>query len=98
MTRALISAAAIVSTVLSASAQQSKFRAGVDLVNLGVTVVDKQGKPLPAGTLRMSQKGNDLVRCYLWNAVRSAIVHNPAIRTLYRRLRALPAGSWGMRE
>ena len=44
MTRALISAAAIVSTVLSASAQQSKFRAGVDLVNLGVTVVDKQGK------------------------------------------------------
>ena len=50
--------------------------------------VDKHGKPLPAGTLVMSPKGNDLVRAYLWNAARSAIVHNPAIRALYRRLRA----------
>jgi len=50
--------------------------------------VDKFGKPLPAGTLRMSQKGNDLVRHYLWNAARSAICCNPAIRALYRRLRA----------
>jgi hypothetical protein len=50
--------------------------------------VDKHGHPLPAGTLRMSRKGNDLVRAYLWNAVRSAILHNPAIRALYRRLRA----------
>jgi len=50
--------------------------------------VDKLGNPLPPGTLRMSRKGNDLVRHYLWNAARSAIVHNPAIRALYRRLRA----------
>ena len=50
--------------------------------------VDKQGKPLPPGTLRMSRKGNDLVRAYLWNAARSAIRHNPAIRALYRRLKA----------
>jgi transposase len=50
--------------------------------------VDKQGKPLPPGTLVMSHKGNDLVRFYLWNAARSAIQHNPAIRALYRRLRA----------
>jgi transposase len=50
--------------------------------------VDKRGKPLPAGTLVMSPKGNDLVRSYLWNAARTAIVHNPAIRALYRRLRA----------
>jgi len=50
--------------------------------------VDKQGKPLPAGTLVMSRKGNDLVRSYLWNAARSAIQHNPAIGALYRRLRA----------
>jgi transposase len=49
--------------------------------------VDKFGKPVPPGTLRMSPKGNDLVRHYLWNAARSAIVHNPAIRTLYQRLR-----------
>src|SRR5262249_36026888 len=36
----------------------------------------------------MSAKGNDLVRGYLWNAARSAAVHNPAVRALYRRLRA----------
>ena len=28
--------------------------------------------PLPPGTMRMSRKGNDLVRHYLWNAARSA--------------------------
>jgi transposase len=50
--------------------------------------VDKQGKPLPKGTLVMSRKGNDLVRSYLWNAARSAIRHNPAIRALYGRLRS----------
>jgi transposase len=50
--------------------------------------VDKYGNPLPPGTLRMSRKGNDLVRHYLWNAARSAIRFNPAIRALYRRLRA----------
>ena len=50
--------------------------------------VDKQGNPLPPGTLRMSQKGNDLARSYLWNAARSAITHNPAVRALYRRLKA----------
>jgi transposase len=50
--------------------------------------VDKDGKPLPPGTLRMSHQGNDLVRCYLWNATKSALQHNPAVRALYRRLRA----------
>ena len=50
--------------------------------------VDRQGHPLPPGTMHMSRKGNDLVRSYLWNAARVAIRHNPAIRALYRRLRA----------
>ena len=50
--------------------------------------VDKHGKPLPPGTLVMSRKGNDLVRAYLWNAVRTGIRLNPALRALYRRLRA----------
>ena len=50
--------------------------------------VDRYGNPLPLGTMRMSQKGNDLVRSYLWNAARAAICHNPAIRALYRRLKA----------
>ena len=50
--------------------------------------VDKQGHPLPPGTLHMSRKGNDLARGYLWNATRVAIRHNPAVRALYRRLKA----------
>jgi transposase len=50
--------------------------------------VDKQGRPLPSGTLPMCRKGNDLVRSYLWNAARTAIRFNPAIRALYRRLKA----------
>jgi transposase len=50
--------------------------------------VDKHGKPLPPGTLVMSRKGNDLVRAYLWNAVRTGIRLNPALGALYRRLRA----------
>ena len=36
----------------------------------------------------MCPKGNDLVRAYLWNAARTAICHNPAVRALYRRLKA----------
>src|SRR5439155_15567378 len=50
--------------------------------------VDKQGNPLPPGTLRMPRKGNDLARSYLWNAARAAIRFNPAIAALYRRLKA----------
>jgi transposase len=50
--------------------------------------VDKFGNPLPPGTQRMSPKGNDLVRSYLWNAARAAIRHNPAIGALYCRLKA----------
>ncbi len=50
--------------------------------------VDKQGNPLPPSTMHMSFKGNDLVRSYLWNAARTAIRYNPAVRALYRRLKA----------
>jgi len=50
--------------------------------------VDPQGQPLPQATMHMSHKGNDLVRAYLYNAAFSAIQHNPAVRALYRRLRA----------
>ena len=50
--------------------------------------VDKFGRPVPPGTMRMSPKGNDLVRRCLWNAAKTAILHNPVIRALYARLRA----------
>jgi transposase len=50
--------------------------------------VDKGGRPVPPGTLRLSRKGNDLVRRCLWNAAKTAILHNPIVRDLYARQRA----------
>jgi transposase len=49
--------------------------------------VEPHGGPKPGRHLPMSRQGNDLVRKYLWNAAKTAIVHNPAVRSLYRRLR-----------
>lgn len=48
----------------------------------------RNGQPVPPGTMVMSPKGSDIVRRYLWNAAKSAIRHNPAVRDLYARLRA----------
>jgi transposase len=50
--------------------------------------IDKDGHAKPGRHMPMSRKGNDLVRKYLWNAAKAAIRCNPAIRALYRRLRA----------
>jgi transposase len=50
--------------------------------------VDKSGQPLPSRKNRMSKKGNDLVRKYLWHAARTGILYNPAIRSLYAKQRA----------
>jgi transposase len=50
--------------------------------------VDRQGNPIPPGTMCMSSKGADLVRRYLWCAAKSALQFNPAVRQLYARLRA----------
>lgn len=47
--------------------------------------VDRQGRPLPPASIRMSTKGNDLVRGCLWMAAQSAIQHNPAVTALYAR-------------
>ena len=48
---------------------------------------DRDGRRHLPGTLRMSAKGNDLVRKYWCNAAMSAINCNPAARALNRRLR-----------
>jgi transposase len=50
--------------------------------------VDKKGRPLSPGTLVMSPRGNDLVRGTLWMAAMAGLRGNPALRALYRRLRA----------
>lgn len=47
--------------------------------------VDRNGIPRRGGKA-MSQKGNDLVRRYLFCAAKSAITHNPAVKALYARL------------
>ena len=48
---------------------------------------DKNGQPRPP-KVRMSRKGNNLTRAYLWNVARVAIVRNPDVKALYARLRA----------
>ena len=50
--------------------------------------VDKRGNPVPPGTLRMSPKGNDLARRYLYMAAMAAVRDNPAVRAVYARQRA----------
>lgn len=50
--------------------------------------VHKDGQAKSGRQCHMSRQGNDLVRKYLWNAAKTAMIHNPAIKSLYRRLRA----------
>jgi hypothetical protein len=50
--------------------------------------VERDGTPRGPRRYRMSPRGNDLVRRYLWMAALSASRHNPACRALYGRVRA----------
>ena len=50
--------------------------------------VDREGNEIVPGSMSMSTKGSDIVRRYLWNAANSALQHNPAVKALYKRLRA----------
>src|SRR5262245_27561826 len=50
--------------------------------------VERDGTPRGPKRYRMSPRGNDLVRRYLWMAALSAARHNPACRALYGRVRA----------
>src|SRR5215207_4259378 len=50
--------------------------------------VERDGTPRGPKRYRMSPRGNDLVRRYLWMAALSASRHNPACRALYARVRA----------
>lgn len=49
---------------------------------------NRRGEPVDKGSMQMSAKGSDVVRRYLWNAAKNAMETNPAVRSLYRRLRA----------
>lgn len=50
--------------------------------------VDRDGTPRGPKRYKMSPRGNDLVRRYLWMAALSAARFNPACRPLYARVRA----------
>jgi transposase len=50
--------------------------------------IGPDGSSYPRRNTRMSKKGNDLVRRYLFTASLSATQCNPAVRALYTRLRA----------
>lgn len=50
--------------------------------------LDKDGRLKTGRQQHMSRKGNDLARKYLWNAAKTAIVHNPAVKALFARLRS----------
>jgi transposase len=54
--------------------------------------VERDGTPRGPKRYRMSPRGNDLVRRYLWMAALSAARHNPACRALYARVRAKHPG------
>jgi transposase len=48
--------------------------------------IDRDGKARPVKRYVMCQRGNDLVRRYLWMAALSAVQFNPAVRALYARV------------
>ena len=48
--------------------------------------VDRDGQARGPRRYVMSQRGNDLVRRYLWMAALSAVRFNPAVRALYARV------------
>lgn len=86
-----VTAAALVATMVSIN----RFDSAEKLVGYyGIfpeevsSGVDKHGRQFPPGTMRMSAKGNDLVRGLLWNCAMAAAQHNPAVRALFRRLTA----------
>jgi transposase len=86
-----LTAAALVAGIVSID----RFKTPDALVNFygvfpeeNTSGFDKRGKPVPAGTMRMCKKGNDLVRKLLYMACLSGIQSNPALRALYARKKA----------
>jgi len=58
---------------------------GVRPIEIG-SGIDRNGQPRGPRRYVMSQRGNDLVRRYLWMAALAAVRFNPAVRALYRRV------------
>lgn len=58
---------------------------GIFPEEMDVSGTDKQGKPKHGSYVRMSAKGNDLVRRLLYLAAQSASRHNPSVKALHAR-------------
>jgi transposase len=60
---------------------------GVFPEEMDVSGVDRDGQPRQGTVIRMSRKGNDLVRRLLYPAAQCAVKHNPPVRALFARLK-----------
>lgn len=61
---------------------------GIFPEEVNVSGVNKDGTPKTGTEIRMSRKGNDLVRRLLYTAAQVAVKHNPPVGALFARLRA----------
>ena len=85
-------AAALVSKVVSIERFETANHLigyfGVFPEEVDVSGTDKHGNPKTGSIVRMSPKGNDLVRRLLYLAAQAAVRSNPAIKALFARQRA----------
>lgn len=61
---------------------------GIFPEEVDVSGTNKDGSPRSGKVVKMSRKGNDLVRRLLYTAAQAASKHNPPVRALFARLRA----------
>ncbi len=61
---------------------------GIFPEEVDVSGTNKDGSPKTGTELKMSRKGNDLVRRLLYTAAQTAVIHNPPVRALFARLSA----------
>jgi len=83
-----LTAAALVANIISIN----RFETADSLVNYygvfpeeNASGFDRKGRPVPPTTMRMCQKGNDLIRKLLYMASTAGIRCNPALKALYAR-------------
>lgn len=54
----------------------------------GLDVVEKSSGKCLRGRRKLSRRGSPLLRYALYNGARAAVIHNPALKQFYKRLRA----------
>lgn len=82
-TAALVAKIVSIDRFKSASALIGYFAVFPEEIDVSGT--DKNGKPNKGTAVKMSRKGNDLVRRLLYTAAQCAAKHNPAVKALFAR-------------